>query len=410
MHVCLLTAGRPSEVIVGGEERFTISLGKWLLSQGHKVTIVSRKLFGVEVVEEPCDISTPNSYDKKNTIRRLQLPYPVFILAMLSTSMLLALSIISLNRKLKISIIHAQDTGYGGLAAIVAAKLLRIPVVLSSHGVRYYTVGNALKGSAAALCLPWEYWLDLFTSRFANIVVNVSSVGEKFFSVAIKKNKMRTIPIGIETSDFRADEEVGQTVRKNLGIQDDVLLGFVGRLAPEKNLFTLLDAFLEASNQAKKMKLLIVGTGPLESKLKSFSHDRGLDGKVVFTGVRSDVNRLLAALDIFLLPSFTEGCPTSLLEAMASENAIIASDIPSIREIVSSDNEAILVNPHDAEELEQAILKLYSNPKRRKELGRKAKNRAKQYDINIVNNEILELYKNLVAPRQISPRKKDSFS
>lgn len=279
MNICLLTASRSFEVIVGGEERFTISLGKWLLNQGHNVTFVSRKLFGVEVVEDSSALPSTSNV-KRATFQRLQLPYPIFVLTMLLTSLLFVMNILYLNRRQKISVIHAQDTGYGGLSAVISAKLLRIPAILSSHGIRYVTVSNALQGRTASLCLLWEYWLDLFTCRLAKIIINVSSTGYRFFAPVIKKDKMRTIPIGVETDYFEVDEEVRQAVRKQLGVEDDVLLGFVGRLAPEKNLFTLLEAFLEALNHVDGMKLILVGTGPLESKLRTFSHNQGLNGRL----------------------------------------------------------------------------------------------------------------------------------
>lgn len=397
MNICLLTASRSFEVIVGGEERFTISLGKWLLNRGHNVIFVSRKLFGVDVVEGSSALPA-NSNVKMETFQRLQLPYPIFILTMLLTSLLFVLHILSLNRRQKITIIHAQDTGYGGLSAVISGKLLRIPVILSSHGIRYFTISNALKGTSAALCLPWEYWLDLFTCRLAKVVINVSSVGDRFFAATIEKDKLRTIPIGIETNYFKVNEEVRQVMRKQLGIKDNVLLGFVGRLAPEKNLFTLFEAFSGALNHANGMKLVLIGTGPIESKLRTFSHNRGLSDKIIFAGIRSDVNQFLSAVDIFILPSYTEGCPTSLLEAMASGKAIIASNIPSIREMVSDSKEAILVNPHNANKLKQAILLLYNDPDKRAQLGRKARERAKLYDVNIVYDQILNVYENLSTP------------
>ena len=398
MHICLITSSRPFEVVFGGEERFTISLGKWLINQGYNVTIVGRKFFGVEVVRGSYNAPPVESKVKQVHPRRLLLPYPMFILTMLITSLLFVLHVIAINRKSKISIIHAQDTGYGGLSAIISAKVLRVPVILSSHGLRYHTLSNVLQGISAPLSLLWEYCLDAFTSRHADTIINVSSSGERFFAkIGARKSRMKMIPIAIEINSLKASEEVRQTMRKEFGSQNDVLMGFVGRLAPEKNLFTLLEAFVKASRHTNKMKLIIVGAGPIEEKLKVLSHDRGINDKIVFTGIRHDVNQLLSALDIFTLPSYTEGCPTSLLEAMASGKAIVASDIPSIREIVKHGKEAILVNPYNVEELKQAILLLHDNVDLRAELGRKAREKAKLYDVNRVYKQISNVYENLVS-------------
>ena len=121
-----------------------------------------------------------------------------------------------------------------------------------------------------------------------------------------------------------------------------------------------------------------------------------MDDKVVFTGFRQDVNRLLSALDVFVLPSYTEGCPTALLEAMASGKAIIASNIPSVKDIVRDGKEAILVNPYDAEELKQAILRLYTSSSLRTELGHRAEKRAEAYSIYEICRRILKLYEDLI--------------
>lgn len=406
MHICLLTSGRPFEVVFGGEERFTISLGKWLLSRNHAVTIVGRKLFGAEVVRGSFNAPSVESKVSLERPRRVQLPYQMFILTMLFTSLLFVLHVISINRISRISVIHAQDTGYGGLSAVVAAKILRIPVIVSSHGLRYITISNALKGISKSLSLPWEYWLDVFVTKRADVLINVSLTGEEFFTkMGLKKNKMKKIPIAIEVKSFRVSEEVRQTLRKGFGNKNAVLIGFVGRFAPEKNLFTLVEAFAKVLKHVDDMRLILVGAGPLEEKIIMFSHNRGIHGSVVFTGIRYDVNRLLSALDIFVLPSYTEGCPTSLIEAMASGKAIVASDIPSIREIVRHGEEAILVNPYKMEGLKQALLQLHDNADLRADLGRKAMERSELYDVNRVYVQILKLYQNLASKQKPKNRK-----
>jgi len=396
MHVCLLTSSRSLEVVFGGEEKFTLSLGEWLKKRGYPVTIVSRRLFGVEAVEEPCDVSSNAAQMESEPPRRVQLPYIMFVVSMLFTSLLFVLQIIAVNRRSKISIIHAQDTGYGGLPALIAARILRIPVVLSSHGIRHITISNVLKGFPARLALPWEYCLDVFTSSHADIVVSVSSNGKRYFSQIMPEGRVRTIPIGIVTSSFKASNEARHMVRKELGFQDEVLVGFVGRLAPEKNLFSLLEAFAKAARKIEKVRLVLIGAGPLDKKLRAFSREQGVSDRVVFAGIRHDVNRVLSALDIFALPSYTEGCPTSLLEAMASGRAIVASSISSIREIVSND-EAILVNPHNVGELEQAITLLSNDRGLRADLGRKAIERSKLYDVDRIYKQLVTLYKDLTA-------------
>jgi len=239
--------------------------------------------------------------------------------------------------------------------------------------------------------------LDAVTSRNADsVVVLASSQKTVFASLGVKKSRMKVIPTGIDVSNFRVLGGVRQAVRQELGVSNDVVIGFVGRFFAEKNLFSLLESFAQASKCANKMKLVLVGTGPLEEQLRTFCHELSIDDRVVFTGFRDDVNQLLSALDVFVLPSYTEGCPTALLEAMASGKAIISSNIPSIKEIVRHGKEAILVDPYDAKELKQAILLLYSNSNLRAELGHNAEKRAGVYNIQEVCGQVLKLYKELI--------------
>jgi glycosyltransferase involved in cell wall biosynthesis len=322
---------------------------------------------------------------------------------MLGTSLLFIMHIIAINRKSRISLLHAQDTGYSGLAAVILAKLLGIPIIVSSHGLRYVTLSYT-KGFSRRLLMPWEYWLDVFTSRHADLVISVSPKGEKFFArIGVEKPKLKLIPTGIETNSYKVREEVRQSVRNEFGVKDDVLLGFVGRLSEEKNLFTLVEAFASALKCTKKLKLILVGPGPLQKRLEMISLERNASDKIVLTGIRYDVNRILSAFDIFVLPSYTEGCSTSLQEAMAAGRAIIASDIPGIREFVRDHVEAVLVNPYEVDELKQAILLLYRNPTLRTELGRRAEEKVKLYDANIIWGRILTTYENLCL-RKAHPR------
>jgi glycosyltransferase involved in cell wall biosynthesis len=395
MHVCLVTSGRPLEVFYGGEERFTLSFGNWLSDRGNNVTFVGRKLFGVVAIDSK-EVRKDVPETKKMQTRAIHLPYLIFVLGMLIISLLLILEILATNRKSRISIMHAQDTGYGGLSAVVAAKILGTPVVVSSHGLRYNTLCLYLKGATAKLFLPLELRLDSFVSKRADLIIGVSPSEKAFFDrLGVRKEKIVIIPIGIELGN-ETNEEERQAIRRELQVQQETLVGFVGRLSPEKNLISLLEAFGRALKRSAKLRLLLVGTGPLEKKLKMLSYDEGLMGKIIFAGVQANVTRFLSALDIFAMPSYTEGCPTALLEAMSSGKAIVASNIMSIREIVRHGVEAILVNPYDIEDLKQAILLLYDNPALRTKLGHNARLRAELYDAEKVYSEIMEKYESLV--------------
>jgi glycosyltransferase involved in cell wall biosynthesis len=392
MNICLITSGRPLDVY-GGEEKFTNSFGDWLSKRGINVTIVGRKLFGVIAVS-PEDLLHDQKKSIANDPQVLRFPYFIYAIFLIFTSLLLTLKILAVNKKSRLTILHVQDTGYGGFSGIIAGKLLGIPVVVSSHGLRYKTIKDNLKG-VSKISLPFELALDGFVSRRANVLIIVSLSEKDFFiNLKVKESKIVKIPIGIKISDFQFNEDERTNTRKQLNCELDLLIGFIGRLSPEKNVFSLLKAFAQASKLVD-IKLLIVGSGPVEQELKIFSRKQGLISKTIFTGAKTDIRRFLCSIDIFILPSFTEGCPTALLEAMTIGKPIIASNIPSVTDILQNGKDSILFSPSNIEELKRAILTLGLDSDLRERFSKVVKTVAKKYDINVVFPQILDVYFNL---------------
>lgn len=182
------------------------------------------------------------------------------------------------------------------------------------------------------------------------------------------------------------------------GAKEFVSIGYIGGLKPGKNVEALIESFSRFLNNYPEAnaKLVIIGDGPMKCILKDSVKKHNISADVFFFGFIPDAYRFLEAIDIFVLPSLSEGSPFSLIEAMAAGKAIIASDISGIREIVRNGEEAILIDPYSVEELKQAISLLYNNPNLRAKLGQSAKEKAKLYDVDRVYGRILKLYEELV--------------
>ena len=173
-------------------------------------------------------------------------------------------------------------------------------------------------------------------------------------------------------------------------------MGYVGRLDPIKNVDGLIRGFVQAASiDRKHLSLVILGDGPDRARLEELAGTQNVP--IIFKGFTNNVPDELLKIDVFVLPSFSEGCPLSLLEAMASGKAIIASNLPTIREIVRQNKEAILVNPHDTNMLQKAILELSNDEVLRNKLANNAKERAKLYDNKRVYSKILDVYRTLVC-------------
>ena len=143
---------------------------------------------------------------------------------------------------------------------------------------------------------------------------------------------------GIDTEKYRFSEEERSGKRKELGLSPDtVLITNIGRMVEQKNQKRLIDIFALFRESHPDSVLMIVGTGPLEEKLKKEAGNRGVEGSVIFTGERSDVPSLLAASDIFLFPSLFEGLGIVLVEAEAEGlPCVFSSNIPEEVDLIPS--------------------------------------------------------------------------
>lgn len=131
-------------------------------------------------------------------------------------------------------------------------------------------------------------------------------------------DKVRKMTNAIDTKRFHQALEARGKIRSSLGIRDELVLGTVARIDVQKNPMYLLKIAEAVQRSGKKAVLLIVGTGPMEQEVKQRAHEMGLDRFVRFLGVREDIPELLAAMDLFLLPSLFEGLPVTLIETQAS--------------------------------------------------------------------------------------------
>ncbi len=192
-------------------------------------------------------------------------------------------------------------------------------------------------------------------------------------SQGVPAQRILSIPNGIDLQRFQGAQ--GEGVREEFGVQAGrVVLGMVGRLHVQKGHEVLLECLASMSEtQRRAVACLVIGVGELEQRLRSRVEQLGLEEVVTFTGSRTDVPRLVAALDVFVMPSLWEGLPIALLEAMASGRAVLCSSVGSIPGVVQHGENGWLVEPGNAQALREAILTLANDPGLRTRLGHRAR-------------------------------------
>lgn len=130
----------------------------------------------------------------------------------------------------------------------------------------------------------------------------------------------------IDVADYQYSAAVSKQVRAELGLNDHFVVGHVGNFTPAKNHSFLLEVFREILKLKPTAQLLLVGGGDGLTSMQNQAKSIGIQNQVIFTGVRTDVNRLMQAMDVFVFPSFYEGLPVTLVEAQASGLPCIISD------------------------------------------------------------------------------------
>lgn len=130
---------------------------------------------------------------------------------------------------------------------------------------------------------------------------------------------------GIDLNKFRFDKKIREIKKRDLNLKDEIVFGSVARFTKEKNHEKIIDIFYEYNKENRNSKLLLIGTGELQQKIKDKVENLKIKDKVIFLNSRSDVNELLSVIDVFLLPSIFEGLPFVALEGQACSTIIFAS-------------------------------------------------------------------------------------
>jgi glycosyltransferase involved in cell wall biosynthesis len=270
------------------------------------------------------------------------------------------------DEKIHVINCHLQRTIAVGVAAAKVAHD-RPAILATLHGL----------GSADSLQRKLGNW---FLYRHLYKVVGVSEgVVQDILSNnwGMHPGKVVAIYNGIDAAPFlqQQDKEV---LREKLfpGLKANIWFGTAGRLTKVKNQKNLLQAFKRCAEESPDIVLLICGRGDSEAELKALASSLGIREKVHFLGFRRDIAEVLAALDVFVLPSLREGFGLALVEAMCSRLPVIASNVGGIPEIFGGTEIGELIDPESVNNLASAMIRIsqLSSGERHK-LGENARDR-----------------------------------
>lgn len=213
--------------------------------------------------------------------------------------------------------------------------------------------------------------LDRVAYLFFDAIVPLSEdLYDGLQSFSSLRSKVRLIPNGIDLSEIDEVSNIAHDICrwKNDGC---FVIGYIGQLIPRKGVDILLKAVAEL--ESTNWRLAIVGDGHAQAELSRLARDSGLGDRVSFYGFRRDRLSFLKGCDIFVLPSRLEGVPRCVMEAMACNVPIVASDIPGCRDLVKHGTTGLLFRPDCADELREMVMRLLSDGALRAQLASSAR-------------------------------------
>jgi sugar transferase (PEP-CTERM/EpsH1 system associated) len=276
-------------------------------------------------------------------------------------------------RQLRPDIVHSRN--WGGIEAVIAGRLVRpCATVHSEHGL------DSITGGAE----PW------YRTRFRRLayesatrVITVSHALKAFHAqrTGLAVSKISVIHNGVDHLHYAPNPELRARIRNEFAIADDVFcLGAVGSLFPVKDHLTLLKAMRRMAHFQKPWRLFILGDGPERARLQEFAAaDPDCAPFITFLGSSNRVPELMQAMDGYILSSLTEGLSNSLLEAMATGLAVVATASGGTPEVVEDGVSGLLFPVADDRVLANHLYSLLLDKARRLRLGQYAARRVREH-------------------------------
>jgi len=200
---------------------------------------------------------------------------------------------------------------------------------------------------------------------------------QKILGHGVERGKVLRVDNGIDVARYRNGRaRGGEELRRELGIDPSWrVIGTVGRLSEEKGHSCFLEAAERVVKSIGRVVFLIVGDGPLRRSLEEQASRTGSgkeDVRFIFTGVRNDMPAVYSIMDMFVLPSLTEGLPMALMESMASGRPAVATRVGAVPKLIQDGYSGLLVEAGRVSELAEAMMKLLRDPEKAREFAKRA--------------------------------------
>jgi glycosyltransferase involved in cell wall biosynthesis len=302
----------------------------------------------------------------------------------------------------KFDIVHTHTAKAGALARY-AAYLAGVKIIIHSpHGHNLY---GYFKPALTRRIIK----IERFVSRFTDRIIAATQLEKKdYLAHSIgTPSKIDVIYAGIDMKDDQHDPAHKAFEKKQLkasvGIPEHMnVVGMIGRLEHVKGPGYFVEAAMQIAKLRQDVCFVLIGDGSLKAELENKVRSQGLKERIIFTGWREDVDRMLTMLDVMVLPSLNEAVGLVLIEAQSHGIPVVASNVGGIPETIKENETGFLVQAGHADKLEQAILFLLDHPDKREAMGLAAKEWVKsRFKAQQMAQDISGLYDELLHAKNI---------
>lgn len=377
-------------------------LAKYTAKEGHDVTVLERRWVGTDYKEEidgikfvRFDLNICSNVSNEDIVYDL-VRKPSGILRFIWDRTAFALKANKYIKQNDFDVIHVH-LPFAANVLININRKLRKKMVYTAH------IGEEKKRFALDPSAPLVLKLfspDLYLmKRIRKSIVLNEPLKEKLIKKGIKEKMLEVIPNGIDVNEFNLSKKEVEDVKKKYGLDDDkIVVMFSGTITPRKGVIHLVRAVEQIGND--KILLLIVGNPNVDREyakmVMGYVKKKGINAK--FTGFvpYDDLKALYSACDIFVLPSFEEGDPVALKEALASGKPLIGSNVGGIPMQIRDGWNGFLVEPGNEKQLAEKIKYLIENEEEREIMGKNSRKLAEEeFDWNKITKRYIQVYKTL---------------
>lgn len=288
-----------------------------------------------------------------------------------------------------IDIVHAHGTRANS-NVLWASRSLGLPVAYTIHGWSFHQDQSFLVRTLRTLG-------EKYLTRKSTVNISVSASNQQSGKEVIPSFESIVINNGIDQKKFNRNNHFAD-IRKELGLSaETILVLFIARFTSHKQPLRLIEAFEKAQKELPGMHLLLVGEGDQRPEAVKMVGEMKLQDRISLWPFRLDVPDILAAADIFVLPSLWEGLPIGLLEAMSMGKAVLATRVDGTKEVVQNGRNGILVETTDlVNDLSSALVRLAGDTSLRKELGQHAMETVNErFNAAVMTRSIEAVYQNM---------------